>query len=139
MSADQIMSINICQKVFDFFTIFADLLVRQPIEDKILLPLICFMSIAFVAILLGAFGMFLLDISHESKNLILNIFEFVAGATIFGGAILGLILSLLLLAKAKELNILATASVMQSMHTKLATSIQIESIQRDLAALSEEL
>lgn len=44
-----------------------------------------------------------------------------------------------ILAKAKELNILATASVMQSMHTKLATSIQIESIQRDLIALSEEL
>jgi len=44
-----------------------------------------------------------------------------------------------ILAKAKELNILATASVMQSMHTKLATSIQIESIQRDLIALGEEL
>ena len=44
-----------------------------------------------------------------------------------------------ILAKAKELNILATASVMQSMHTKLATSIQIESIQRDLVALGEEL
>lgn len=44
-----------------------------------------------------------------------------------------------ILAKAKELNILATASVMQSMHTKLATSIQIESLQRDLVALGEEL
>lgn len=44
-----------------------------------------------------------------------------------------------ILAKAKELNILATASVMQSMHTKLATSIQIESIQRDLVALGEGL
>lgn len=44
-----------------------------------------------------------------------------------------------ILAKAKELNILATASVMQSMHTKLATSIQIESLQRELVALSEEL
>ena len=44
-----------------------------------------------------------------------------------------------ILAKAKELNILATASVMQSMHTKLATSIQIESLQRELIALSEEL
>ena len=44
-----------------------------------------------------------------------------------------------ILAKAKELNILATASVMQSVHTKLATSIQIESLQRELVALSEEL
>lgn len=44
-----------------------------------------------------------------------------------------------ILSKAKELNILATASVMQSMHTKLATSIQIESLQRDLVALGEEL
>ena len=44
-----------------------------------------------------------------------------------------------ILAKAKELNILATASVMQSVHVKLATSIQIESLQRELAALSEEL
>lgn len=44
-----------------------------------------------------------------------------------------------ILAKAKELNILATASVMQSVHVKLATSIQIESLQRELATLSEEL
>ena len=44
-----------------------------------------------------------------------------------------------ILAKAKELNILATASVMQSVHVKLATSIQIESLQRELVALSEEL
>lgn len=44
-----------------------------------------------------------------------------------------------ILAKAKELNILATASVMQSVHVKLATSIQIESLQRELVALGEEL
>ena len=44
-----------------------------------------------------------------------------------------------ILAKAKELNILATASVMQSMHMKLATSIQIESLQRELQELGEEL
>lgn len=44
-----------------------------------------------------------------------------------------------ILAKAKELNILATASVMQSTHTKLATSIQIESLQRELAVLREKL
>lgn len=44
-----------------------------------------------------------------------------------------------ILAKAKELNILATASVMQSVHVKLATSIQIESLQRELVTLSKEL
>lgn len=44
-----------------------------------------------------------------------------------------------ILAKAKELNILATASVMQSMHTKLATSIQIESLQRELQELGDQL
>lgn len=44
-----------------------------------------------------------------------------------------------ILAKAKELNILATASVVQSVHVKLATSIQIESLQRELVALGEEL
>ena len=44
-----------------------------------------------------------------------------------------------ILAKAKELNILATASVMQSVHVKLATSIQMESLQRELVALGEEL
>ena len=44
-----------------------------------------------------------------------------------------------ILAKAKELNILATASVMQSVHAKLVTSIQIESIQRELVARSKEL
>lgn len=44
-----------------------------------------------------------------------------------------------ILSKAKELNILATASVMQSTHAKLATSIQIESIQRELVALASQL
>lgn len=44
-----------------------------------------------------------------------------------------------ILAKAKELNILATASVMQSMHTKMATSIQIESLQRELQELGDQL
>lgn len=44
-----------------------------------------------------------------------------------------------ILAKAKELNILATASVMQSMHTKLVTSIQIESLQRELQELGDQL
>lgn len=44
-----------------------------------------------------------------------------------------------ILAKAKELNILATASVMQSVHTKLATSIQIESLQRELQELGDQL
>lgn len=44
-----------------------------------------------------------------------------------------------ILAKAKELNILATASVMQSVHTKLATSIQIESLQRELQELEDQL
>ena len=44
-----------------------------------------------------------------------------------------------ILTKAKELNILATASAMQSVHAKLATSIQTESLQRELVALSKEL
>ena len=83
MSTDLITIKDICQKVFDFFTIFADLLVRWPIEDRNLLSLICFISIAFVAILLGAFGMSLLDASHEGKNRILNIFEFDAGVDVF--------------------------------------------------------
>ena len=39
----------------------------------------------------------------------------------------------------KALNILATASVMQSTHAKLATSIQIESVQRELNALVSQL
>ena len=44
-----------------------------------------------------------------------------------------------ILAKTKELNILATASVMQSVHVKLATSIQIESLQRELQELGDQL
>ena len=130
MSADQIMTTNICQKVFDFFTIFADLLVRQPIENRNLLSLIYFLSIAFVAILLGAFGMFLLDVSHEGKNRILNIFEFTAGATIFGGTILGLILSLLLLAKPDVQNVLPTTTPSFT-HTRYS-NIVIDSPKRQI-------
>ena len=44
-----------------------------------------------------------------------------------------------ILSKAKELNILATASIIQSTHAKLATSIQIETIQRELNALVSQL
>lgn len=39
----------------------------------------------------------------------------------------------------KELNILATASVLQDTHTKLATSIKIESLQRQLKSLANQL
>lgn len=130
MSADQIMATNICQKVFDFFIIFADLLVRQPIENEILLSLICFISIAFVAILLGAFGMFLLDISHEGKNKILNMFEFVAGAGVMGATILGLLLSLLLLAKPDAQNVLPTTTPSFT-HTQYS-NIVIESPKRKI-------
>lgn len=44
-----------------------------------------------------------------------------------------------ILSKAKELNILATASIIQSTHAKLATSIQIETVQRELVALASQL
>lgn len=130
MSTDLITIKDICQKVFDFFTIFADLLVRWPIEDRNLLSLICFISIAFVAILLGAFGMSLLDASHEGKNRILNIFEFVAGVGIFGGTILGLILSLLLLAKPDAQNVLPTTTPSFT-HTRYS-NIVIESPKRKI-------
>lgn len=130
MSADQIMSINICQKVFDFFTMFADLLVRWPLEDRSLLSLICFISIAFVAILLGSLGVFLVDISHEGKNRILNIFEFVAGSTIFGAAVLGALLSLLLLSKPDVQNVLPTITPSFT-HTKYS-NIMIESPKRKI-------
>ena len=130
MSADQIMSINICQKVFDFFTMFADLLVRWPLEDGNLLSLICFISIAFVAILLGAFGVFLVDISHEGKNRILNIFEFTIGSATFGVAVLGALLSLLLLAKPDAQNVLPTTTPSFT-HTKYS-NIVIESPKRKI-------
>lgn len=130
MSADQIMSINICQKVFDFFTMFADLLVRWPLEDRGLLSLICFISIAFIAILLGSLGVFLVDISHEGKNRILNIFEFVAGSTIFGAAVLGALLSLLLLSKPNVQNVLPTITPSFT-HTKYS-NIMIESPKRKI-------
>lgn len=130
MSADQIMSINICQKVFDFFTMFADLLVRRPLEDRSLLFLICFISIAFVAILLGSLGVFLVNISHEGKNRTLNIFEFVAGSTIVGAAVLGALLSLLLLSKPDVQNVLPTITPSFT-HTKYS-NIMIESPKRKI-------
>lgn len=130
MSTDLITIKDICQKVFDFFTIFADLLVRWPIEDGNLLSLICFISIAFVAILLGAFGVFLVDISHKGKNRTLNIFNFVAGISIFGCTILGLILSLLLLAKPDAQNVLPTTTPSFT-HTRYS-NIVIESPKRQI-------
>lgn len=103
-----IMTEDICQKVFDFFTIFADLFIRRPIEDKALLFFLCFISIATVTIFLGSFGMHLLDASHEYKNQTLNIFEFIAGSTILGTTVLGALLSLLLLSKPDVQNVLPT-------------------------------
>lgn len=124
------MTEDICQKAFDFFTIFADLIIRSPLEDRSLLYLICFLSIAFVAILLGSLGVFLVDISHEGKNRILNIFEFVAGSTIFGAAVLGALLSLLLLSKPDVQNVLPTITPSFT-HTKYS-NIMIESPKRKI-------
>lgn len=124
------MTEDICQKVFDFFTIFADLIIRYPVEDKTLLSFVCFLSIAFVAILLGAFGMSLLDTSHEGKNRILNIFEFATGSAIFGVAVLGALLSLLLLAKPDAQNVLPTITPSFT-HTKYS-NIVIESPKRKI-------
>ena len=101
---------DVCQKVFDFFTIFADLIIRHPIEDESLLFFLCFLSIAFVTILLGSFGMHLLNTSHEGKNQALSIFKFVAGSAIMGATILGALLSLLLLAKPDAQNVLPTTT-----------------------------
>lgn len=93
------MFTDICQKVFDFFTIFTDLLVRHPIENKTELSLLCLFSIGFVTALLGSFGMFLLDISHNNKNQTRNIFNTIIGSVILSVTVLGSLLSLLLLAK----------------------------------------
>ena len=62
------MFTDICQKVFDFFTIFTDLSVRHPIKHEQELSILCLLSIAFVTVLLRSFGMFLLDIHHNDKN-----------------------------------------------------------------------
>lgn len=102
------MAEDICQKVFDFFTIFADLFIRRPIEDKSLLFFLCFISIAAVTIFLGSFGMFLLDRANRLPNQKPNIFGSVAGYVIIGVTIICSLLSLLLLSKPDVQNALPT-------------------------------
>lgn len=124
------MFTDICQKVFDFFTIFADLIIRYPVEDKALLFFVCFLSIAFVTILLGSFGMFLLETSHDGKNQARNIFKFAAGSATLGAAVLGALLSLLLLSKPDAQNVLPTITPSFT-HTKYS-NIVIESPKRKI-------
>ena len=117
------MFTDICQKVFDFFTIFADLIIRYPVEDKALLFFVCFLSIAFVTILLGSFGMFLLETSHDGKNQARNIFKFAAGSATLGAAVLGALLSLLLLSKPDVQNVLPTIKPIESLKNPSASPV----------------
>ena len=65
------MFTDTCQKVFDFFTIFADLLIREPINDKDWLNIACLTSILFVIMILGCIGSALLDVPDDNKNYVL--------------------------------------------------------------------
>ena len=74
--------------------------------------------------------MFLLETSHDGKNQARNIFKFAAGSATLGAAVLGALLSLLLLSKPDAQNVLPTITPSFT-HTKYS-NIVIESPKRKI-------
>lgn len=97
------MFTDTCQKVFDFFTIFADLLIREPINDKDWLNIACLTSILFVIMILGCIGSALLDVPDDNKNYVLysvlHQSKIIAGLASLITAIIGGLLSMIILAQ----------------------------------------
>lgn len=92
------MFTKICQWVFDFFTIFADLLIREPIEiDKdYQLQLACLVSIILVAFSLGAICNSLIHRVNSNKKPIINLINITIAIIATLGTVLSTLLSVLL-------------------------------------------
>lgn len=91
------MFTKICQWVFDFFTIFADILIREPVENDYQTRFLYLISIIFVAFFLVTICNFLIHRIDDNKNLLVNLVNIVITIIAIPGTILGAFLSLLLL------------------------------------------
>ena len=91
------MFTKICQWVFDFFTIFADILIREPVENDYQTRSLYLISIIFVAFFLVAIYNFLIHRIDDNKNPLINLVNIVIAIIVILGTILGTLLSLLLL------------------------------------------
>lgn len=91
------MFIKICQWVFDFFTIFADLLIREPVENDYQTRFLYLISIIFVAFFLVAICKFLIHRIDNNKNPLINLVNIAIIIIAILGTVLGSLLSLLLL------------------------------------------
>ena len=91
------MFTKICQWVFDFFTIFADILIREPVENDYQTRSLYLISIIFVAFFLVAICNFLIHRIDDNKNPLINLVNIVIAIIVILGTILGTLLSLLLL------------------------------------------
>ena len=91
------MFTKICQWVFDFFTIFADILIREPVENDYQTRFIYLISIIFVTFFLVAICNFLIHRIGNNKNPLINLVNIVIAIIAILGTALGALLSLLLL------------------------------------------
>lgn len=91
------MFTKICQWVFDFFTIFADLLIREPVENDYQTRFLYLISIILVAFFLVAICNFLIHRVGNNKSPIINLINMHIAIIVTLSTILGVLLSLLLL------------------------------------------
>ena len=126
------MFIKICQWVFDFFTIFADLLIREPVENDYQTRFLYLISIIFVAFFLVAICKFLIHRIDNNKNPLINLVNIAIIIIAILGTVLGSLLSLLLLISLGSNTPTALPKISPSFTHTVYSNIIVESPKKEI-------
>lgn len=126
------MFTKICQWVFDFFTIFADILIREPVENDYQTRFLYLISIIFVAFFLVTICNFLIHRIDDNKNLLVNLVNIVITIIAIPGTILGAFLSLLLLISLGSNTPTALPEISPSFTHTVYSNIIVESPKKEI-------
>ena len=126
------MFTKICQWVFDFFTIFADILIREPVENDYQTRFLYLISIIFVAFFLVTICNFLIHRIDDNKNLLVNLVNIVITIIAIPGTILGAFLSLLLLISLGSNTPTALPEISPSFPHTVYSNIIVESPKKEI-------
>lgn len=128
------MFTKICQWVFDFFTIFADLLIREPVENDYQTRFLYLISIIFVAFFLVAICNFLIHRIDNNKNPLINLVNIAVAMIAILGTVLGTLLSLLLLISLGSNTPTALPEISPSFTHTVYSNIMVESPKKQIYA-----
>lgn len=126
------MFTKICQWVFDFFTIFVDILIREPVENDYQTRFLYLISIIFVAFFLVAICNFLIHRIDDNKNPLINLVNIVIAIIVILGTILGTLLSLLLLISLSSNTPTALPKISPSFTHTVYSNIIVESPKKEI-------